>query len=410
MAPKKEEKEPSLIWVYSDSLDADLDAATWLETTKNLRQMGWRVSLIHAGPPDLTHVGDVEVTSIPKPDIYLVKQVIFHLKVLREVVRRWRTTDVVLFHQMSAPWLLPLRFVRPLSRQGKPLIVMDTRTAPMIPKEFASARDRLKTYFDTVINRIANHLADGQTAITFRMAEMMRIPEKQLMGVWPSGVNLDLFEEAYQTRKWDAANEQIHLIYVGALHHPRNLMNFCRAVVSANEKYLRPRFVFTIVGDGTEREELEAYAVKTGGCIRVHPPVPHEQIPSFLAKAHIGVLPFPDQERFRVSSPIKLFEYMASRMPIVATHIDCHTDVVGEDDYAFWAYDETVEGLELALDEAWQQRKMLANKGQNAAAAALKWTWAASARKLDMALLSGLSECEKSLINANYAEEDQGIF
>lgn len=352
--------------------------------------MGWQVNLIHAGPTDLTHIGDVAVTSIPKPDVYLVKQVIFHLKVIREIARHWKKTDGILFHQMSAPWLLPLRFFRPFSLQRKPLIVMDTRTAPMIPKEFASRRDRLRTLFDTTINRIANYLADGQTAITIRMAEMMQIPEKQLMGVWPSGVDLDLFTEAHQTRNWGAANEQVHIIYVGALHHPRNLMNFCRAVVSANEKQPQPRFVFTLIGDGTEREELQAFASETGGCVRVLPPVPHEKIPSFLAEAHIGVLPFPDQQRFRVSSPIKLFEYMASGMPILATHIDCHTDVVGDGDYAFWAYGENVEDLEAALEEAWEQRQTLRVKGQLAAADANNWTWESSAGKLDAALRQGL--------------------
>ena len=39
---------------------------------------------------------------------------------------------------------------------------------------------------------------------------------------------------------------------------------------------------------------------------------PHDQIPEVLARAHVGVLPFPDEEKFRVSSPIKLFEYMAA--------------------------------------------------------------------------------------------------
>ena len=392
MSPDNKKKALSLIWVYSDSLDNDLDAATWLETTKYLRRMGWHVNLIHAGPPDLTSVNGVPVTSIPKPDVYLVKQVIFHMNVLRGVIRSWKKSDVVLFHQMSAPWLLPLRFIRQISGQDNPIFVMDTRTAPMIPKEFASSRDRLRTLFDTVVNRLANRLADGQTAITVRMAEMMDIPDKQLLGVWPSGVNLDLFVGTQEARDWKKAMEQIHIIYVGALHHPRNLINFCRAVVSANEKYPQPRFLFTLIGDGTERDELEAYAAENGGCIRVLPPVPHEQIPSFLADAHIGVLPFPDQDRFRVSSPIKLFEYMAAGMPILATYIDCHTDVVGDRGYAFWAYDESIEGLELALEEAWDHRQTLQEKGALAAADAPNWTWESSARKLNNALVKNFTK------------------
>ena len=39
---------------------------------------------------------------------------------------------------------------------------------------------------------------------------------------------------------------------------------------------------------------------------------------------------------FGVSSPIKLFEYLAAGLPILATRIDCHTNVVGNADCAVW--------------------------------------------------------------------------
>ena len=107
--------------------------------------------------------------------------------------------------------------------------------------------------------------------------------------------------------------------------------------------------------------------------------------------AHVGVLPFPDQEQFRVSSPIKLFEYMASGMPILATHIVCHTDVVKDGEYAFWAQSGRVECLEAALEEVWNQRYHIQEKGQEAAVAAQDWSWAASARKLNSALRNGLT-------------------
>lgn len=389
MSAPEQPKERNLIWVYTGSLDEDLDAASWLETTKHLREMGWRVTLIHAGPSELKEINEIEVSSVPKPDIYLVRQAIFHLRILREVSRQWQPTSIIFFHQMSAPWLLPLRYLRQIMGRELPLIIMDTRTAPMIPKELATRRDRLRTLFDNGINYIANYMADGQTAITKRMAQMMGIPDQKLLGIWPSGVNYDSFSVAQQNRNWDKVDEEVHVIYVGALHHPRNLMNFCRAVVLANDE--RRRIIFTLVGDGSERDELIEFASGTDGIVRVLPPVLHEEIPSLLAAAHIGVLPFPDQERFRVSSPIKLFEYMASGMPILATHITCHTDVVMEGNYAFWAYGEDVEDLVKALIEVWEQRHTLQEKGQAAAADAQNWTWEASARKLSQSLQNSLT-------------------
>jgi glycosyltransferase involved in cell wall biosynthesis len=123
----------------------------------------------------------------------------------------------------------------------------------------------------------------------------------------------------------------------------------------------------------------------------VLPPVPHSEVPGLLAQAHIGVLPFPDEEKFRVSSPIKLFEYMASGLVILATRIVCHTDVVGSGAYVVWAEDASIEGLLAALRSAWAQRDTLEQMGSRAADDAAAWTWYESARKLRVALEVGLS-------------------
>src|SRR5919199_2716287 len=102
---------PHLVWIYSDSLDRKLDASTWLETSRELRWLGWQATLIAAGAP--THsLEQSDVLGIPRPNVYLVRQVVFHLRVLRWLVQRWDSTDVILFHAMSAPWILPLRLVR----------------------------------------------------------------------------------------------------------------------------------------------------------------------------------------------------------------------------------------------------------------------------------------------------------
>jgi glycosyltransferase involved in cell wall biosynthesis len=153
-------------------------------------------------------------------------------------------------------------------------------------------------------------------------------------------------------------------------------------------------FRLILVGDGQEHEDLKAFAAQTGDLIDVRPPVPHAEIPAVLAEAHIGTLPFPDEEKFRVSSPIKLFEYMAAGLPVMATAIVCHTDVM-EDDYAFWASGSDVDGLLDALRSIWQKRGSLQEMGRLAAEASIRWTWAGSASNLKAALEKGMAQTEK---------------
>lgn len=378
-------RSPHLVWIFAGSLAETLDSATWIETTCELRKLGWHVTLINVGPAGRQTIRGVETLCISQPDFYLIRKIVFHIKTLLFLRKWWSNIDLILFHQISAPWFLPLRVVRSLTSMNRPLLVMDTRTLPMT---VATWKARTRAIFEYLMNQLANKWTDGQTAITYRMAQSVHIPTQNLWGIWPSGVNLKLFVPAQMARQWPSPGMPIHLTYVGALYRERNLIAFCQAVEVANGEGMS--FELSIVGDGPERTDLEVFANQTQGRIRVLSPVLHEQIPTLLGRAHIGVLPFPDRKEFRVSSPIKLFEYMAAGMPILATRIDCHTDVIGERGFVFWSEDDSVAALLDALRQIWKSRTSLSRMGIEASNAANSWTWAASARKLSDALKNGL--------------------
>lgn len=377
-----------LVWVYTGDLATALDRVTWLETTAELRALGWQVTLVAVGEGGVKHIDGVEVLSIRQPRIYLVKQAIFHLRVLALLARQWRTLDLVLFHSMSAPWLLPLRWLRPLAGGRGPLFVMDTRTLPMTVPDLEGMRLRLLRHFHNLMERVGNGLADGRLAITPAMSEAVAIPARKLWGLWPSGVRPETMASAREARVWPAAGNAVELIYIGVTHYERNLSTFCRALELAAARGMD--FRLTIIGDGTERDELVRLAAQTQGRIRVLDPVPYREIPGCLGQAHVGILPFPDEEKFRVSSFIKLFEYMAAGMPVLATRIDPHTQVLGDCRCVFWAEHWEAEGLLAGLGRLWEQRESLAELGEAAAVRVADWTWRASARKLSDALLNGL--------------------
>jgi hypothetical protein len=78
--------------------------------------------------------------------------------------------------------------------------------------------------------------------------------------------------------------------------------------------------------------------------IQVLPQDPHDQGPEVLGKMQVGVIPFPDEPKFQISSPIKLFEYLGAGKPILATHT-CHTDVIGDGGIVFWVEKSDVLGF-----------------------------------------------------------------
>ncbi len=381
---------PHIAWVYTGSLKDSLDAATFLTTTQELRNSGWKVTLYTVGSPDQTSVRGVVVCPIPRPEIYMLRQAIFHWRVVKKIYRQIDDVDILLFHELSAPWLLLFAVFLKLVRGKRPLFIMDTRTLPMEPEDKANWKERFRGVFSIRMNVVANNFFDGRTTITNRMAESLNIPQKKLWGIWHSGVQLETFSTAAQNRNLPQADEPINIIYIGCMHHERNLLTLAKAVTQANAK--GHFFTLTVVGDGNARLELENYAAEHGKHIHVYPPVPHGEIPVWLSKAHVGTLPFPDEEKFRVSSPIKLFEYLAAGLPVLATKIVCHTDVIENESVAFWAESADQEGLFNALKEIQENRDKLAEMGKNAAVLAQKWTWQSSANKLKHALEYGLKE------------------
>ena len=378
------------MWVCMKPLAQALDAATWLATTQKLREFGVHVDLLAVGPTGRREIDGVEVICLSRPDVYILRQLVFHLKVIALALREWKKTDVILFHQASASWLAVLRLFRFLRGDSRPLLVMDTRTLHMPPADLESLKDKVRGRVYKLSDAVANLWTDGRLAITRRMAEAENIPPAKLWGVWPSGAELERFDAAQSARQWPAPGEPIRLIYTGCLHHERNLVTLSKSVVEANSEGLP--FRLRLVGDGTARQELEDFAATTHGVVTVEAPVPHGQIPSILASAHVGVLPFPDEEKFRVSSPVKLFEYMAAGLPVLATHIACHTEVLGDVRCVIWAEDSDVPGLLAALRLLWSNRDALEEMGHQAAILARQWTWQKSARMLKAALERGVSQ------------------
>ncbi len=384
----QDNKPLALVWICDGDLSGILHAARCLSTARELRKMGVQVTQIAPGAPGGPRAVAGEVVYfIPQPNVYLLRQVIFHLRLIWHLLRQWRDIDILLFHQMSAFWLLPLRFVRVLTRRRRPLLVMDTRTLQMAPPSKETLKDKLRKAFRAYVERAGNRWADGRTAITQRMVEAVHVPPERLWGVWPSGVDLTHFADAPAARRWPAPGAPLHLIYIGCMHYERNLMTLSKAVLRANAEGMH--FVLTLIGDGTERADLEAFAPQTDGQVRVLPPVPHAALSGVLAEAHVGVLAFPDELKFQVSSPIKLFEYMAAGLPIMATQIACHTDVIGDGGYVFWAKGAGEDELLAALRLAWTERAALPEMGRRALEAAPAWTWQASAQKLKAALEYG---------------------
>jgi glycosyltransferase involved in cell wall biosynthesis len=150
-----------------------------------------------------------------------------------------------------------------------------------------------------------------------------------------------------------------------------------------------------LIGDGPERAGLEArVAAERLTRIAFTGSLPYEAMPAALAAADVGVAPFEPDAHAPLRhgfywSPLKVFEYMASGLPVVAPALPRLRAIVdgGRDGQAGVLYDGAVPGaLAAALgtltDGGCRQRLGAAARAR----AEQHFSWDAHCRTLDAAI------------------------
>ncbi len=77
-----------------------------------------------------------------------------------------------------------------------------------------------------------------------------------------------------------------------------------------------------------------------------------------IAKADCGIYPLPDRPEWNVSSPLKVFEYMACGKPIILTPIPAHKDVLGDEGFVIWTKSDKAVDIAEAIMYAMDNREL----------------------------------------------------
>lgn len=152
----------------------------------------------------------------------------------------------------------------------------------------------------------------------------------------PMGINPESFSSGksdLEIKTKYALNDSNVLLYVGTMDKLRNL----DLIIHSFAKILKhnPNTKLLMVGDGNGKPFLEKLSKKLGinNNVIFTGKVPYFDIPQFIDTADICLSPIPPLGIYKVSSPTKLFEYMAMRKPVVANEeIPEQKEVIEESD------------------------------------------------------------------------------
>ncbi len=167
------------------------------------------------------------------------------------------------------------------------------------------------------------------------------IPQKKVLVV-PNAVDISMFD-IQETQK--QAREKLGLsqdkkiaLYTGHLYSWKGVDTLIDAALLLSAEWE----VIIVGGTGHDRKVYEEMIEKKNlHNVRLVGLKPHEEIPLWQRAADVLILPNTAKEDISkyYTSPVKLFEYMASRVPIVTSDIPSIRYVVGDDDVLFFEAD-----------------------------------------------------------------------
>jgi phosphatidylinositol alpha-mannosyltransferase len=230
---------------------------------------------------------------------------------------------------------------------------------------------RYRRIFEPLMRRVRVRLAVSDAA---RRTVLAHFPGEY--EIVPNGIDVNRFARP-AARPQDMPPGHQHVLYVGRLEPRKGVEHLVHAMAALQRDGSSARLV--VVGDGPDREDLEASARRTGIAATFVGRVSDEALPGYYRAADVVCAPALGDESFG----LVLLEAMAAGRPIVATRIAGYAELLEERGLARLVDAGDAAGL------AREVSSLLGDPGEagalatRAATKVREYDWSAIANRLD---------------------------
>lgn len=170
-------------------------------------------------------------------------------------------------------------------------------------------------------------------------------------------------------------NAPLKLLYVGSVQKDRGRDLMLEAIAFANK--FSKIVHLTIVGASDDQLKTCQDTIKYLDIeqhVSVRGRVPGHMIPSFMATADAGLCIWDNLPWYRFNPPTKLFEYLVSGLPVLASNIMTHSQYIKDDDNGLlFEYDSA--SLAMAIKRFWHARARINQMKQCASDSSTPYLW-----------------------------------
>lgn len=290
-----------IAWISGRDIEEDLAATTEINLAKSLAISGAEVTLFTPGSILVDGCKHVQIRKIDFPGLNAISGA-------RNISHRLFSKDEIVndYDVLLVDW----RYVRSLrvflKKLELPWIIIDRG-----PPAIRGVLNRLQKIYWRSGWKIASEFAAGGFVVSKKHGEFVRGMNnvEMLLHEIPAGTISNPF--LGQITK---SSRMLKLAYVGRIDRRRGISS----ILELSEKMIRSdiEHSITFAGDGDMRAEIEALA-SDNDFLEFTGKITRNEVRRLLAGCHIGIMPMPKIPIWRISSPLKLPEYLASGMAII---------------------------------------------------------------------------------------------
>jgi len=342
------------------------DERVFNKITKSLSKK-YETALCAVADKQFFEVDQIKIFGLPK--LPRSKRYKNYLKIIK-IVKEFKP-DIIHFHDPDL-LILSLYFKFLLKKKVIYDIHEDYQLAFKDRRYFPEPFSTMFSIFFNFVEKNISKLLDGVVTVTEDIYTKFNCKNKEVIKNYPV---IDTFPE----EKNAPLDGTLNLIYIGSVSQSRGITNLILAVKSLHELDIR----LDIVGPAENQkyfEEIKKYEDKK---IKIWGRAPKKDIPGILKNAHVGFVTLLPLSRYKTSLPLKLFEYMAAKVAVVASNFELWRRIVEEADCGVLVDPTDIQSICQAILFFYNNRDQVIKKGLNGYKAFMeKYNWEKEEKKL----------------------------